>query len=271
MKNSQSGMALIAVLLFLILITIAGAIAVRQSSVDLKLATADQAGTLLLNTSDSVISHIEQAGVPGNSNYATMMSQKGVMGYFSTDTMSKIDHQIKFCYKPGEQNSASSMFILDRSTRLLPKGGVRGGETGICNPANANHYTSKRSTAVNQIMVRGVDGSGGDSDNFGAALEGEDNKVGKDNIVPRIEIHSMSMLPALSSVDAATIKSCLTLPGGSKPSLYNQQQNITACLKQNGVPTSALVEEASIVKDVKANNDACATNNTLCTTLGLNK
>lgn len=70
--SSQSGIALIAVLLFLILIMIVGAIAVRQAGVDLNVATSDQVGTLLLNNSDSVLAHIEM--VAGESQLSTKIT-----------------------------------------------------------------------------------------------------------------------------------------------------------------------------------------------------
>ena len=53
LPSHQRGAALIVVLLFLVLILLAGAIAVRQSTTDLKTATADQINTLLLQSADS--------------------------------------------------------------------------------------------------------------------------------------------------------------------------------------------------------------------------
>ena len=53
LPSHQRGAALIVVLLFLVLILLAGAIAVRQSTTDLRTATADQINTLLLQSADS--------------------------------------------------------------------------------------------------------------------------------------------------------------------------------------------------------------------------
>lgn len=266
-KQSQSGMALIAVLLFLILITIAGAIAVRQSSVDLKLATADQVNTLLLNSSDSVLAHTEQVSKPGNSGYGIMMSQtQGVMGYFLTDPINKIDHQIRSCYRPKNTNE---MFALSGASVLLVNGGVRNGVAGICNPNNSDDYISPRGTAMNQIVVRGVNGQDASSDNFQLAQEGEDNSVGLASISPKIQIHSVSVLPALSSATSDKITECLKLPAGAEPSLYKQKSNMTECLKKLGVPATALVEESVLIKDTKVNDEACAVDRNLCTQLKL--
>lgn len=268
-KQSQSGMALIAVLLFLILITIAGAIAVRQSTVDLKLATADQAGTLLLNSSDSVIAHIEQAATPGNPNYNKMMSQtQGVMGYFLTNPNSKINEQVKFCYRPN--GGGSELFDIRRASLLLPDGGVRNGNAGVCNPSVANDYTSVRGTAMNQIAIRGLDGRDADTDNFQMLQEGEDNSVRGVVISPKIQMHSLSILPALSSADADAIQECLS-KSAAKPETQDAGQNMTSCMKSIGVPSTSLVEEATIVKETKIGSEACDIDPVACRDLKLSK
>ena len=58
-RNRERGATLIVVLLFLVLIMLAGAIAVRQSSTDLKIATSDQINTVLLQSSDSANQKLE--------------------------------------------------------------------------------------------------------------------------------------------------------------------------------------------------------------------
>ena len=59
-KKSQQGVTLIVVLLFLMLITLVGIMAVKRSTTDLKVATADQVDTFLLNSSDSANKRIEK-------------------------------------------------------------------------------------------------------------------------------------------------------------------------------------------------------------------
>ncbi len=58
-RSNERGATLIVVLLFLVLIMLAGAIAVRQSSTDLKIATSDQINTVLLQSSDSANQKLE--------------------------------------------------------------------------------------------------------------------------------------------------------------------------------------------------------------------
>ena len=58
-RSTEQGATLIVVLLFLVLIMLAGAIAVRQSTTDLKVATSDQINTVLLQSADSANQKLE--------------------------------------------------------------------------------------------------------------------------------------------------------------------------------------------------------------------
>ena len=58
-RSTEQGATLIVVLLFLVLIILAGAIAVRQSTTDLKIATSDQINTVLLQSADSANQKLE--------------------------------------------------------------------------------------------------------------------------------------------------------------------------------------------------------------------
>ena len=58
--NYQAGATLLVVLLFLVLIMLAGVIAVKQSTTNLKTATADQINTLLLQAADSGHQKLEE-------------------------------------------------------------------------------------------------------------------------------------------------------------------------------------------------------------------
>ncbi len=267
MRQSQTGMALIAVLLFLILITVAGVIAVRQGRVDLKIATSDQADTLMLNSSDSVLAHVEQAASETSSTaYARIMSQsQGVLGYFSTQPEQKEGHQVAFCYQPNE----SELFKLERA-RILQYGGgttVNAGNA-ICNPNRAGDYVSARGTVMTQVVARGMSGETLDDKPFEHIMQGQTVST-IDGATPRIQIHSVSVIPALSSASDSDIKDCLGYPAGTGAADYGSagaNGNMTKCLKEKGIPATAVVEEGLLVKDmeggyrngeVKPNNDIC--------------
>lgn len=241
LPSSQSGVALIVVLLFLILIAIAGAIAVRQSTVDLQVATSDHAGTLMFNASDSLLAHLETVSSdPTNPHYQTMMSQnKGVLGYFLVNTQDKYDHQLSICYQP----DANTLYDKNRAHIRKP-GNSLIATTQACNPDAASDYTSARKTAMTQLVVRGIKDT--DSDDFAAAAIGTSEGGISNQVTPRVQIVSTSTIPALSAANASTINNCLGRPIGDA-SLYNiSDGNLNHCLRRHAIPSSALIEEAML-------------------------
>lgn len=244
--RQQSGVALIVVLLFLMLIMVAGAIAVRQSRTDLNVATSDQAATLTLNASDSILAHIEQnASGAAAATSGIYNLQNGVFGYFILPPL-KIGHQVSFCYS----TNTTSMFSRSNARTLLTDGGTQGSANALCDPSKANNYTSGRNVAMTQVGILGVEPL--HSGDFKHSNKGNSEERMQNIIKPTIEAHSTSVLPGMSDANEATIKACMSKPVGRNPKDYGsvgqvagttKYQNISDCLKDNGIPATALVEE----------------------------
>lgn len=241
MGQKQQGFALIAVLLMLILIMIVGVVAVRQSRVDLAVATSDQINGLTLNAADSSLAYIEQvAGDTTHPQHARALSGDGVFGYFLVDSASKINHQVSSCYMPGN----TQFFNRRQGRTLLPSGGTQG-SGGICDPGEASNYISGRNTVMNQIIVVGKEDVL--SDNFEATPIGRSLSDGKVNVAdPYVQVTSVAVLPSMSKVSSTDIKGCLGRPVGDA-SLYKVNDgNMNDCLRQNAVPNRGLVEEGRL-------------------------
>lgn len=238
----QSGVALIAVLLFLILIMVVGAIAVRQSGVDLNVAASDQAGTLLLNSSDSVLAHIEvTASGVGTSTAekrasAQIMSQNnGPLGYFAVPNANeRVGHQVSLCYRP-----KGNIFDLQRAyIRPLGNGFIK--DSIGCDASKSEDYNSDRATSMTQIIVRGLEDQL--SDNFDGATRGTSEAGKTDKTSPKVQVNSLSVLPSMSNKSSDEIKNCLARPVG-RSSEYGNAQTANDCLKQRSIPSTFVVEE----------------------------
>lgn len=246
----QSGVALIAVLLFLILIMIVGAIAVRQANVDLNVAASDQVGTLLMNNSDSVLAHIEVAAGPNASsqlNQDIMSQAKGPLGFFRVGDKSKIGHQVSLCYRPTEQDvfNVARAFIRPLQNNTLSI-------DASCDPTKKSSYTSERSTSMTQIIVRGLKDEA--SDDFINAARGTSEGGITQKISPRIQVNGVSVLPAMSDKSADVIKNCLARPVGNARGDYKITDplgNVNDCLRQQSIPSTVVVEEG-ILRDEEA-------------------
>lgn len=256
LPTHQSGVALIAVLLFLILITIAGVIAVRQSTVDLKVATSDQANALMMNASDSVLADIEQSSIPDSNpnsvqgkRYAKMISTgEGILGYFGVQPNEKVGDQLHFCYRP----SSPDLFTLTNARILKYGGGYdRKGNPGlvgaVCNSTDPKDYVSSRNTTMTQVAIRALNPE--TRNPFESNTRGQLQGNGNVQQVPVISIHSVSVLPALSKSDNNVLTECLGLPVGDNvnATTYGSKDgakgNMSTCLRENGIPSVALVED----------------------------
>lgn len=246
--SAQSGIALITVLLFLILIMIIGAIAVRQANVDLNVAASDQVGTLLMNNSDSVLAHIELvAGDENNTNTAEhrrMMSQQfGVLGHFTTNAQDKKGDQVSFCYTPKNPE----MFDRENAyTRKLGNGFTS--KRLACDANDSASYSSDRHTSMTQVVVRGMQDEF--SDNFDRAARGTSDSGTTDKTLARIQLSSVSVLPSMSDKPAGDIQKCLGRPTGNVDDYGTDgdgNANLNDCLRNNSIPSTFVVEEGTLV------------------------
>lgn len=267
--RNQSGAALIMVLLFLLLITTAGLIAVRQSRMDLKVSTTNQVDGLLLNTSDSVLAHIERAiTTPGTPDYKNITAtNKGVLGYFMLHPGVKSDQQVVFCYTPARRvtifdltNSIirfPNQVTTQSGARVTTNGGTQG-SGGICDPSQSSNYATARNVALTQVVIRGMnDGAAG-----AAELPLEGLEVGSsfgeqalNSPNPRMALYGVSVLPGLSNTSNANIKECFGKPvppikDAQGRLLYGTEtEDMITCLQKQNVPATALVEEVVVRKE----------------------
>lgn len=149
-RQSEQGATLIVVLLFLVLIMLAGAIAVRQSNTDLKVATSDQINTILLQSSDSGNQKLENMinGDPSSEPYKDVTSSAGVFGHFLLDDRN-VGNEFIYCFNPRTQK-----YLAANATIRDPSGGYWSGlNKGICDYTIADGYTSNRQTIVTQMSV----------------------------------------------------------------------------------------------------------------------
>lgn len=192
----QQGATLIVVLLFLILISIAAVVAIRQARLDLGVATADQVSTALLQSADSAHKQIELIGTDGYGKdiYDQLFtSTNGPLGYFLEATRAKDKarqtHTYKFCQTP------TTDYRFEHATIELPNGGKINGGAGEC---GGNQFTTTRNITQSQVSITGVDiGTAIDAPNLSHLTTGAD--VGRTLQKTRVHITVDSTIPAYSS------------------------------------------------------------------------
>lgn len=231
--SDQRGAVLIVVLLFLTLIILVGAIAVRNSSTDLKLATSDQINTVLLQSSDSVNNKIEMSvnGLPTDEQYKQIMGITGIFGYYFLGNND--DDIIDFCYR-----SRSAFFNIDNAVIRRGAGKIVNNTTGYCDPTNATDYTNNRNTTMTQVMIKNVSATANNGA-FEHMTLGSDSKEETSKMYT-FDIYSTSVLPAYGNAKDDKVKECF----GKNAS--DSVDDVTKCMTDNNIPSKMLVEQVDV-------------------------
>lgn len=253
-KKSQEGVTLIVVLLFLMLITLVGIIAVKRSTTDLKVATADQVDTFLLNSSDSANKRIEKIfDNDTDQDYKdAVIKGSGMFGYYLSEIGStNRDDQYVFCYNP----RLASFAQLSQASIVKPNGNlVMTSSSGYCDISKSESYASARSNVVTQVNItrpsRAVVGQGG----FKSVTQGsgiQANKPANESAV--FDIRSTSILPSIANASKSQINNCLKKP--IAPNDGGNTKSMDECMKDEGIAAKTLVQQA-YVKNV-IDNTVC--------------
>ena len=237
LPSGQHGAVLIVVLLFLTLIILAGVIAVRNSSTDLKLATSDQINTVLLQSSDSVNNKIEMSvnSFPTNEQYKQIMGITGIFGYYFLGNND--EDIIDFCYRP-----RSAFFNIDDAVIRRGSGKIVNNTAdntiGYCDPTKSADYTSNRNTTMTQVMIKNVNATANNGA-FSQMTLGSDSeeKTAKTNT---FDIYSTSVLPAYGSANDKKVKECFA------KNASDNEDGVTKCMTDNNIPSKMLVEQVEV-------------------------
>lgn len=238
-RSTEQGVTLLVVLLFLVLIMLAGAIAVRQSTTDLKVATSDQINTILLQSSDSANQKLETM-VNGNSNsegYKDVTSATGALGHFLLFEDNKVNEFI-YCFNPRTQR-----YLTNSATVRTPAGGyVDSVNNGICDYTKAGDYTSARQAVMTQVSIALTPPSP-NAEPFeyvviGKEIEDRTSKKFKFDIRPT------SSLPAYSEPKVGSDKCFEQTSIGNN--VAAGKKSLNECLLAASTPSKMLYEQADV-------------------------
>lgn len=231
-SHNQSGAVLIVVLIVLVLILIVGAIAVRQSTTDLKVATADQVNKLLFQANDAAFLKVEKEDRILSA--ASRDKNDTLKGYISSSA--REGHKISFCVRPRSTKLFSILEIseLNRNDALLTAK-----SNGYCNPSNDNDYVSEGRVITQMTFIRpkieGIfteEGSGSSSNDVEPATTGVNTAIGCTTFIGYVT----SVIPALSSAPLGDASSNDTTSiAGCFKQLRTGTNTVDTCLSALGV------------------------------------
>lgn len=242
-RNSELGNTLIVVLILIVVVTIIGLVAIRQSITSLKISTNSQAQSLLMRNSDAYFFNIESAG----DVYKKLNASKfGFVGFASQPE--NIGKEVVFCFNQNiVQNFDTNTVgvISNLLTNTVDSIGTGKKKItpitrGACDPAIAENYTSGRKVVMTQVAIKVDNTAMNPLENF---VEGTDVPQVPQPI--RVRINTTSLMPAMASTaTSAQIKSCLTdYPADPIVDGSNSSNSISDCLRNLDVPFNAQVAE----------------------------
>lgn len=249
LSNGQQGVALIVVLLVLIMILLVGAIAVRQSNQDLRVATADQINTLLLQGADGANAKLEGLinGDPNDTPYQKAIAGNGIIGHFMVNGTDAVNDELIYCYNPRAQQYLTKQATIRRPNEAGVVGELDNRTDGYCDPSSGKSYISARQTILTQISIVPTKLTGGAAP-YSHMTEGRsvDNSAIKKY---QFDTRSTSALPAYSESD---IKECY-----AKTSVWvnDSTDTVMKCLKSKTAPSKQIYQQVDI--DYKSDATKC--------------
>ena len=239
-RSTEQGATLIVVLLFLVLIMLAGAIAVRQSTTDLKVATSDQINTVLLQSADSANQKLETMvnGSPASEGYKDVTSATGALGHFILFEENKVNEFI-YCFNPRTQR-----YLTNSATVKAPNGGnVDSLNNGICDYTNASDYTSERQAVMTQmsISLTPPSANAGPFEHVVIGKEIEDRTSKK----YQFDIRATASLPAYKKPETPQGVKCFE-QSSIKANVATGKKSLNECLLAVGTPSKMLYEQADV-------------------------
>lgn len=252
----QNGAAFIVVMFVLLLVTIIGAVAIKQSLTGLNIATNSQIQVLLQQNSDAAFFAIERDN-KDNTILQRNLSSLGMLGLVKSDQF--LNKEVVFCYRP---KTASTMFSLSRTSiifweekevdgkkEIVIKNRELGSE-GFCKHSS-NFFTSKRDAVITQIAVKKA--SLNTDVPFKFYPIGVDTTTVQLDQVQPVRIIITSVLPgaATQAWDVDKVNACFENNMNEKIPGYSDNNTVTKCFSDLGIPYSQQVMDYAVVSYAK--------------------
>lgn len=241
MIRDERGSTLIIVLMIVLLITIVGTLAIRQSISSLKLVSNNQIQTLLLQNADAALLRFQRPDTT-----QTIGGANGIVGFFKNED--NWNKELVFCFKgtqPFDLSNASWMYwqgSTKQSQRMATEGGACV-ENADKDPAK---FSGGRAQVVTQIHIkRAISGA----QPFSDLARGTDVTSAKTENSMRLRVYVTSVMEGLLSnpqndlFDASSgcLNKSVEPPSGI--------QGLVECLKEKKVLYSTQVAEYRFLSD----------------------
>lgn len=211
----QQGSTLVMVLIVLLLITLIGTMAMRESLLNLRLSTNAQVNNVLLNSNDTALFELEDAAkVRGRLN------SQSVYGYFDSGT--NADDELVFCFDVKE----TRFFSMSRASVI---GSTKRGPNGYC---KVDKFSTGRDATISQVYVRKLNFKATPLSTLPLGTEAGQDKLSNLKFVAATTI---SILPRFSKANPAAIENCFKM-SAIKNDSSTASNNVEMCFQALNIP-----------------------------------
>ncbi|WP_333976236.1 pilus assembly PilX N-terminal domain-containing protein [Acinetobacter colistiniresistens] len=226
MIKTQRGSTLIIVLMIVLMITIVGTLAIRQSISSLKLVSNHQIQTLLAQNADTALMYFQDPNTQQN-----LASANGVVGFFKNENNKNAE--LVFCFSGTDPFALTKAAYRLNSTSFEPMSS----NAGMCKVDSSNSandtaaQSSGRKQVVTQVYIKREINPTAPFADLSRGTEVLGAKT-ENNI--RLRVYVVSVMQglltsdALFKADSDINKGCLT-----KSIDNNGANDVATCLKQN--------------------------------------
>lgn len=226
MMQTQRGSTLVVVLMIVLMITIVGTLAIRQSISSLKLVSNHQMQILLAQNADTALMYFQDPSTQQN-----LASANGVVGFFKNENNKNAE--LVFCF------SGTDPFALGKAGYRLNSSTFEPLATngGACkaDPNNAANDTASQSSGRKQVVTQVyIKREASATAPFADLSRGTEVLGAKTENNIRLRVYVVSVMQGLLTSDALFTadndikKGCLT-----KSIDNNGTNDVATCLKQN--------------------------------------
>lgn len=229
--KTQQGSTLVMVLIVLLLITLIGTMAMRESLLNLRLSTNTQVNNVLLNSNDTALFELEDA-----QKVRGRLNSQSVYGYF--DAAENAKDELVFCFDVSQPRFFSM-------ARVSVIGGGKGNNSGYC---KMNKFSTGRAGVISQVYVRKLNlaeayaSSGSTLTPYSKGVS-----VGQQTFanLKHVAVTTISVLPTFARAKAADVEACFQ-KSAIKSAVVTKDNNVEQCFKELNVPYNMQYAEYSV-------------------------
>ncbi|MCJ0829130.1 pilus assembly PilX N-terminal domain-containing protein [Acinetobacter sp. NIPH1876] len=249
MRYVHRGSTLIVVLMIVLMITIIGTLAIRQSVSSLKLVSNNQIQTLLGQNADAALMYFQNPDIQQN-----MASTNGIVGFFKNED--NWNKELVFCFKgtqPFNLSNASWLYWdgATKHSQLMATGGGACQALSSEDKRDVTKFSGGRSQVVTQVHIKKAAST---AQPFSDLARGTDVIGAKTENSIRLRVQVTSVMEGLLSNPNSdlfdTKTGCLNKSIELTPeAIEKKETGLVQCLQEKNILYSTQVAEYRFLSD----------------------